>query len=121
MGEAKRREQNEPSRLEEALGLETAGGRVQLRWDEQSAVTPFGQMPFFIEFLSLTGLLEDWIESCPLSYTSPNAPDKRDVLGTWLLSILAGHKRYAHVTTIRSDGVNPKLLGMSKVISPDIQ
>ena len=119
MGEAKRREQNEPSRLEEALGLETAGGRVQLRWDEQSAVTPFGQMPFFIEFLSLTGLLEDWIESCPLSYTSPNASDKCDVLGTWLLSILAGHKRYAHVTTIRSDGVNPKLLGMSKVINED--
>jgi hypothetical protein len=36
-----------------------------------------------------------------------------------LLSILAGHKRYAHVTSIRSDAVNPELLGMNKVVSED--
>ena len=64
-------------------------------------------------------MLEDWIKSCPLSYASHNAPEKRDVLGTWLLSILSGHKRCAHVTTIRGDGVNPGLLGMRKVVSED--
>jgi hypothetical protein len=52
-------------------------------------------------------------------YASPNAPSKADVLGTWLLSILSGHKRYSHVTAIRCDGVNPGLLGMNKVISED--
>jgi hypothetical protein len=36
-----------------------------------------------------------------------------------LLSVLAGHKRYAHVTTIRSDGVLPGLLGMKRVRSED--
>jgi hypothetical protein len=36
-----------------------------------------------------------------------------------LLSSLAGHKRYAHITTIRSDSVNPRLLGMKKVMSED--
>jgi len=40
-------------------------------------------------------------------------------LGTILLSVLAGHKRYAHVTTIRSDGVLPGLLGMKRVRSED--
>ena len=119
MGEAKKREQNALAPVKEAIVLDTAGGRIQLHWDEEAAVTPFGQMAFFIEFLSLTGLLKDWVESCPLAYESHNAPDKRDVLGTWLLSILAGHKRYAHVTTIRSDGVNPGLLGMRKVVSED--
>ena len=59
MGEAKRREQNAICRVGEVMGLETAGGRFQLRWDDKSAVTPFGQMAFFIEFLTLTGLLED--------------------------------------------------------------
>lgn len=44
---------------------------------------------------------------------------KRDVLGTLLLSILAGHNRYAHITALRADGVNPDLLGMTKVISED--
>ena len=29
----------------------------------------------------------------------------RDVLGTWSLSILVCHHRYAHVTGLRSDGV----------------
>jgi hypothetical protein len=40
-------------------------------------------------------------------------------LGTLLLSVLAGHKRYAHINSIRNDGVNPELLGMSKVLSED--
>jgi hypothetical protein len=36
-----------------------------------------------------------------------------------LLSMLAGHRRYSHVTAIRCDGINPGLLGMRKVISED--
>jgi hypothetical protein len=78
-----------------------------------------GQLAYFIEFLTLTGLWSRWLESCPLSYASNNAPTKSDVLGTWMLSILSGHKRYSHVTTIRCDGVNPGLLNMNKVISED--
>ncbi len=38
------------------------------------------------------------MDGCPLSYSSHNAHSKRDVLGTWLLAILAGHKRHAHIT-----------------------
>jgi hypothetical protein len=78
-----------------------------------------GQLAYFIEFLNLTGLWSRWVESCPLYYLSPNAPSKGEVLGTWMLSILSGHRRYAHVTAIRCDGVNPGLLGMNKVISED--
>jgi len=78
-----------------------------------------GQLAYFIEFLILTGLWAKWVESCPLYYTSPNASRKEEVLGTLLLSILSGHRRYAHVTAIRCDGVNPGLLGMRKVISED--
>ena len=78
-----------------------------------------GQLPFFIDFLKTAELFEPWVTECPITYESPNAPSKRDVLGTVLLSVLAGHKRYAHITTIRSDGVNPGLLGMNKVMSED--
>ena len=55
----------------------------------------------------------------PLHYTSPNAPAKRDVLGTVLLSVLAGHWRYAHMTALRCDPVNPPRLGMNEVVSED--
>jgi hypothetical protein len=78
-----------------------------------------GQLAYFIEFLNLTGLLARFVESCPLNYTSPNASRKEDFLGTLMLSILSGHRRYAHVTGIRCDRVNPGLLGMRKVISED--
>ncbi|NDH09881.1 MAG: hypothetical protein EBY16_09835 [Gammaproteobacteria bacterium] len=104
---------------DEKLTVDTFGGRVHVEWDQQSSVTPLGQLPFFIEFLKLGNLLEPWINDCPLYLVSPNAPSKRDVLGTLLLSILAGHKRYAHVTTIRCDNVNPSLLGMNQIVSED--
>jgi hypothetical protein len=92
---------------------------VQVRWEAESAATPMGQLAYFIEFLTLTGLWKRWQEGYPLDYASPNAPSKAEVLGTWMLSILSGHRRYAHVAAIRCDGVNPGLLGMSKVISED--
>jgi hypothetical protein len=38
---------------------------------------------------------------------------------TTTLTRAAGHKRYSHFTVIRSDGVNPSLLEMNKVISED--
>ena len=63
-----------------------------------------GPLAYFIEFLTLTGLWSGWQDRCPLFYTSPNAPSQADVLGTWMLSILSGHRRYSHVTTIRCDG-----------------
>jgi hypothetical protein len=101
------------------LAVDTFGGRVHVEWDPQAAVTPLGQLAFFIEFLKLGNLFDSWVEDCPLTMTSPNAPSNRDVLGTLLLSILAGHTRYSHITTIRCDGVNPGLLGMNKIVSED--
>lgn len=101
------------------LDVGTFAGRVHVEWDPEAAVTPLGQLAFFIEYLKAGGLFEPWVSDCPLTLTSPNAPKKRDVLGTLLLSVLAGHKRYAHITCIRGDGVNPALLGMTKVVSED--
>jgi hypothetical protein len=98
---------------------DTYGGRVHVEWDATAPVTPFGQLPFFIEYLKQGGLFDGWVADCPLSLTSPNAPRKRDLLGTVLLSVLAGHRRYAHITALRSDPVNPPLLGMRKVLSED--
>ncbi|MDO9310368.1 MAG: hypothetical protein Q7T85_01600, partial [Nitrosomonas sp.] len=50
---------------------------------------------------------------------SPNAPKVVDVLGTWLLSILDGQRRYAHVAVLRGDEVAPRILGMNKIISDE--
>ena len=98
---------------------DTYAGRVHVEWDATAPVTPFGQLPFFIEYLKQGGLFDGWVADCPLSLSSPNAPRKRDLLGTVLLSVLAGHRRYAHITALRGDPVNPPLLGMRKVLSED--
>lgn len=119
MGESKLKRTKSEEMLLSCAGVQTAGGRVQVRWESESAATPMGQLAYFIEFLTLTGLWSRWQADCPLAYTSPNAPTVAEVLGTWLLSVLSGHKRYSHVTAIRCDGVNPGLLGMKKVISED--
>jgi len=107
------------SQPDSSVKLDTFDGLLHVEWEPQAAVTALGQLPFFVEFLKTAELLEPWVEECPLKYRSPNAPSKRDVLGTILLSVLAGHWRYAHISAIRADGVNPALLGMSKVASED--
>jgi hypothetical protein len=99
--------------------LDTFAGKVHVRWAPEAAVSSLGLLPYFIEFLKVSGRFDAWVADCPLEYTSANAPRKRDVLGTILLSVLAGHWRYAHMSAIRGDGVNPGLLGMTKVASED--
>jgi hypothetical protein len=101
------------------VAVDTYGGRVTIEWDHKTAVTPIGQLSFFIEFLKRTELFDDWVSTCPLQLSSPNAPPCRDILGTILLSVLSGHTRYSHITTVRTDQVNAPLLGMKKIVSED--
>lgn len=104
---------------DEAMRVQTPGGVFSVRWDERGSATALGQLAFFAEYLETSGLFESWLRSCPLSYKSPNAPELVDVLGTWMLSILDGHCRYAHVGALRGDGVAPSILGMTKIIGDD--
>ena len=116
MGEAKRKE---TARQNPPIALDTFGGRIHVEWDPAASVTPLGQLPFFIEFLKVSGLFDAWVADCPLTYHSNNTPDKRAVLATFLLSILAGHHSYARITAIRNDGIHPELLGVSHLVSED--
>jgi hypothetical protein len=86
MGEAKRRAL---ARQNGSIRLDTYAGKVHVEWDPQAAVTTLGQRPFFTEFLKVSGLCETFVDECSLQYSSPNAPDKRDIFGTLMLSILA--------------------------------
>lgn len=99
--------------------LETLGGGVEVRWEEDPGVSMHGGLAFFIEFLNLSGIWKKFVEECPLKYTSPNAPTKSEILGTILFSVLSGHRRYAHITGIRRDDVLPRLLGIETFRSED--
>lgn len=99
--------------------ISAVGGRFQVRWDENGSASALGQLVFFAEFLEVSGLFERWVQSCPLTYSSPNAPEVQDILGTWFLSILDGQWRYAHITGLRGDAVSPQILGMNRILSDE--
>lgn len=60
-----------------------------MQWDREAAVTPLGQLPFFVDFLKTDELFDLWVDECPPAYTSNNAPHKVEVLGTLFLSVFA--------------------------------
>ena len=101
------------------IEVDTFNGKVHVEWDPDASVTPLGQLPFFIQFLKLGHRFEPWVTDSPLTYASNNAPKKLNVLGSLLLSVLSGHNRYAHISTLTTDNVAPGLLGMTKVVSDD--
>ena len=101
------------------LSVDTFNGKVHIEWDPEGELTQLGQLPFFIQFLKAGHLFEPWVESCPLQYHSNNASRTVNVLGSLLLSILSGHRRYSHITSLLGERVNSELLGMSKVVSND--
>jgi hypothetical protein len=53
--------------VSEPVAVDTFGGRIHVEWNSQAAVTALGQLPFFIEFLHISGLFESWVSQCPLS------------------------------------------------------
>jgi Transposase DDE domain group 1 len=101
------------------LPVDTHGRRFHVEWDPDAPVTPLGQLVFFSQFLATAGLFQDWVKGCPLQFSSNNAPELNNLLGTITLAILAGQHRYSHVTALRADTVNPAGLGMTKVCSED--
>jgi hypothetical protein len=105
---------NDPS-----LILDSYDGKIDIEWEDNSPVTPYGNLSFFIEYLKVSGLFDALVSDFPLNYTSNSSSKSRDLIGTTMLSILSGHKRYAHITSLRNDKVNPDLLGMSKICSED--
>jgi len=109
----------EKSAVFEPIEVDTFDGKVRVEWEPEARVSPLGQLPFFIQYLKVGQRFDPWVEDCPLVYQSNNAPKKRDVLGSFLLSILSGHTRYAHMTTLANDTLNTQLLGMDKVVSDD--
>ena len=60
------------------------------------------------------------MRKCPLQYTGNRGSGALNVMGTVLLSVLSGHWRYAHINSVRGDGINPPLLGMTRTVSEDV-
>lgn len=95
-----------------------AGMRIE--WSQkENRVTQMAGLAYFVEFLNTTDFFEHFVKTCPLTDQSNNAPAKRDILGTILLSVLSGHSRYAHINAIRGSGPDAELLKLGHIPSED--
>ena len=99
--------------------IKTDSGTLHWDFSEHTPITLHGHLPFFAQFMQTGSLFSDWVEDCPLTYSSNNAPKVKDVLGTILLSVLSGHSRYCHSSALYGDEVASSFLGLSKIVSHD--
>lgn len=101
------------------IDIPAFGGRLDVRWDPRSQVTPWGGLAYFVSYLKTSGLFDRLVEDAPFHYTSPNAPEVRDVVGTAVLAIVCGFTRYVHINRLRNDTVLAALLGLGRVVCED--
>ena len=103
----------------ENLALYAFGGPVGIHWDPDAKVTPWGGMAFFAEFLRVSEMFDRLVADAPFKYKSNNAPSVRNVVGTMVLAILAGLRRYCHIGRLRNDTACMELLGLTKIVSDE--
>ena len=83
------------------MTLDSFAGWVHVEWDPQAPLT------FVLHRRKVSGVFDALVADCPLDYVTPNAPNKRDMLGTAALSMLSGYERCAHIAALRADGMLP--------------
>jgi hypothetical protein len=86
---------------------------VELR-ETQRAVTPFGGLVVFFEFLWRIGYREAVRQHLPFPLNSPNAIDPVETFTGVLLSVVVGARRFAHTSLLRADTALHALLGISR-------
>ncbi|HWF39046.1 MAG TPA: IS1380 family transposase [Candidatus Acidoferrales bacterium] len=91
---------------------------MELR-ETQRAVTPFGGLVVFFEFLRQVGYVEVVKQYLPFRLTSPNALDPAQTFTAFLLAVLAGARRFAHASVLRADTALQHVLGMPRFPSDD--
>ena len=95
------------------------GGKLEVSWNPNSQVTQWGGLAYFVSYLKTSGLFDRLVEDAPFHYTSPNAPEVRDVIGTTVLAIVCGFTRYVHINRLRNDTVLAALLGLGRIVCED--
>jgi hypothetical protein len=78
------------------------------------AVTPFGGLSVFIEFLGNIGYTQQVSEHLPVHLKSPHAIPPGETFTAFVISVVAGARRFAHSSLLRADRALHALLGMKR-------
>lgn len=92
--------------------------KVVLR-QTRRAVTPWGGLSLFVEFLGRIGFAERVSEHMPVRLSSPNAMEPAQTWTAFLVSVLAGARRFAHAGMLRGDEALQQLWGIARFPTDD--
>jgi hypothetical protein len=83
------------------------------------AVTPFGGLSVWIEFLQKIGYRQQINEHLPVHLKSPNAIPAEETFTAFLISVMAGARRFAHTALLRAGRALHALLGIRRFPTDD--
>lgn len=78
------------------------------------AVTPFGGLVSFIEFLGQVGYAQQVEQHLPWHLSSPNRIPLAHTLTAFCVGVVAGARRFAHTELVRADRALHALLGLER-------
>jgi hypothetical protein len=87
--------------------------------ETQRAVTPFGGMVVFLEFLRRIDLTGQIRTHMPIRWRSPNGIDPTATLTAFLMAVLVGARRFVHANWLRGDRALHALLGITRFPTDD--
>jgi hypothetical protein len=96
--------------------------KVSVLWGEKKvilrqtprAVTPFGGLSVFVEFLKRIGFPEQISRELPVCWTSNNAIPAGETFTAFLIAVMAGARRFAHSSMLRADRALHAMLGIKR-------
>ena len=98
--------------------LSTLGGLVTVeRTDE--ALTPYGGLAAWSAFVQRLGTIERLAQRYPGQRNSPNAAPVREVLHSFMTTVLIEGRRFSHVGWLRDDPGVAAVLGLERVRGED--
>jgi hypothetical protein len=87
--------------------------------ETQRAVTPFGGMVVFLEFLQRIDLVGQIRQHMPIRWRSHNQIDPAATLTAFLMAVLVGAKRFVHANWLRGDRALHTVLGLTRFPTDD--
>jgi hypothetical protein len=94
------------------------GGKIWLQ-ETDGALTAFGGLIVFLEFLNKIGFVRKVMECMPIQHHSPNSIPPAQTYVAFLISVAAGARRFAQTSWLRGDLALHNLLGIQRFPSDD--
>ena len=100
-------------------GARIFGGEKISLQETDRALTPFGGLIVFLEFLNKIGFVKKVMECMPIQHRSPNSIPPAQTYIAFLISVAAGARRFAQTSWLRGDLALHNLLGIKRFPSDD--